>query len=95
MLDFQEAANYEYQKLVQELYKHGYSIDIYSDDGIEYGRERVCIKMSYKKSYSYWVSDLEDLNFIREMLLILLKKLNHEVEMNGGADDQNNLGKSE
>lgn len=86
MLDFKEAVKYEYRKLVQELYKHGYSIDIYSDYNVDYAQERVCIKMGYKKSYSYAVFDLEELNLIRDMLLILLENLNHEVAMTGGAD---------
>jgi len=80
MLEYNEAVKYEYIRLVQELYKHGYSVDIYSDNSIEYGRERVCIKMGYKKSYSYMVVNLEDLNTIYGILLLLLAKLNHEVE---------------
>ena len=92
MLDFKEATKYEYRKLVQELYKHGYSIDIYSDYNIDHARERVCIKMNYKKLYAYAVFDLEELNLIRDMLLILLEELNHEIAMNGGADVEDNLG---
>ena len=80
ILDYNKAVKYEYQKLVQELYKHGYSVNIYSDDSVEYGRERVCIKMSYKKSHSYMVVNLEDLNSIYGILLVLLGKLNHEVK---------------
>ena len=80
MLDYNEAVKYEYRKLVQELYKHGYSVDIYSNNSVEYAREIVCIKMSYKKSYSYMVVNLEDLNTIYGILLLLLAKLNHEVE---------------
>ena len=88
MLDFKEATKYEYRKLVQELYKHGYSINFYSDYAIDYAKERVCIKMSYKKSYSYMVVDIDKLDLIGDVLLILLEELNHEVEKNGDANDR-------